>query len=81
MRNPYWLMRRCFKRLVIWLGLGAVLTEYCRVCGRRQPLVWHAPDRLWCIVNTSVHGVLCPECFNRLAQEEGHWLEWTCRDD
>lgn len=74
--NPYWLTRRAVKRLIILVGLGARLTEYCRLCGKRQPLTWHAPDELWLAVNGSEDGVLCPECFDRRASEMGFRLTW-----
>lgn len=72
-----WLLRRAVKRLVIWAGLGPVLIEYCKECGRRQRLVWHASGCLWLEVNGKEGGVLCPECFDRLAAEQGYLLTWT----
>lgn len=78
--NPIWLIRLAAKRLLVWARLGAGLPEYCQVCGRRQPIVWHAPDRLWLEVNGREGGVLCPECFDRLAAEKGLWLRWTPSD-
>ena len=75
--NPYWLIRRAVKRLIIWIGIGPCMIEYCKVCGRRQPLVWHAPDHLWLGVHGHKDGVLCPECFDRRAVEKGYWLQWS----
>lgn len=75
-----WLIRRAVKRLVIWIGFGAWLTEYCRVCGRIQPLVWRAPEGLWREINGAAHGILCPECFDWRARATGHLLNWHCDD-
>ncbi len=74
-----WVLRRAFKRAIIWARLGSWLTEYCKVCGRRQQLLWHAPDDLWFELNGGEGGVLCPRCFDQRAQEAGHWLLWTCK--
>ena len=75
--NPYWLIRRAVKRLVIWVGLGSYLHEYCKVCGRRQPLVWQAPNDPGLSVIGRERGVLCPECFSRRAAAMGYWLMWS----
>lgn len=72
----HWLIRRAAKRVILWVGLGPWIGEYCRACGRRQVLVWHAPDPLWRVVNGSKDGVLCPECFDRLAGDAGYAVQW-----
>ena len=79
--NPFWLIRRAAKRLLIWALLGPFLPEYCQVCGRGQPFLWHAPDHLWLEVHGKLDGVLCPECFERRAIAKGLWLLWTPNDD
>jgi hypothetical protein len=54
-----------------------LIIEFCKRCGVRQPLVWHADDALWLRVTGSVGGVLCPKCFSRRAHEQGILIEWT----
>lgn len=53
-----------------------VVIEYCRDCGRRQPLIWTAPDDVWSRYATGQHP-LCPECFDARATEGGVLLRWV----
>jgi hypothetical protein len=76
MKIIYWKIRLWSKRLVIWIGLGPSLIEFCKRCGRKQPLVWHAPDELWLAVTGQTAGVFCPECFDALAREKGMAVVW-----
>jgi hypothetical protein len=71
----WWLVRLLSKWVWRYI-LRRGLIEYCKRCGRRQPLVWSAPDALWLAVNGSEHGVLCPKCFDDLAHRQGTFLRW-----
>jgi len=78
LRHPYCLARRAIKRLVIWMGLGPLLIEYCQDCGQKQPLTWHTQDKLWRDITSQSEGVLCPRCFDRQAMERlGIRIHWT----
>lgn len=59
-----------------FLSKFVVLLEFCKDCGRKQPIVWHADDALW---NRVAQGenVLCPMCFDRRAAKRGIYIEWT----
>jgi len=56
-----------------WLG-----GERCQDCGKRYRMPWHAPDEVWEKVMGSEGGMLCPECFDRLAACRGYDLYWSC---
>ena len=76
--KPFWILRRVVKRLIVFVGCGSLLVEYCEVCGRRQPLIWRASSSLWRQLNEGREGgALCPECFDRRAQKAGHCLTWA----
>ncbi len=71
----WWSIRLTVKDLVCAIGLGDRLVEYCERCGRRQPLYWRADNTTWAEVTgyqtpegDNAPGVLCPECFDTLAQ-------------
>lgn len=66
------------KDLLMRLGVGDCLIEYCNECGRLQPLVWWCRDNaLWREVNGgSEGGALCPACFNMRASKLGHFIRW-----
>lgn len=81
MKIIYWKLRLWSKLLIIWIGLGPSLIEFCKRCGRKQPLVWHAPDKLWLEVTGSTGGVFCPECFDAKAKAIGLSLSWRPRFD
>lgn len=82
MKKLFWRMRWAAKTFVIRCGLGDRLIEFCQRCGRRQPLVWRAPDALWLEINEGKQGgVFCPECFDDLAQARGISLRWQARFD
>jgi hypothetical protein len=59
------------------------LIEFCRDCGRQQPITWHVDDELWAAVSgrTDGGGVLCPECFDRRAWKTVGMLRWTAVRD
>lgn len=79
MITVFWWIRRQFKLLVSrHLRLFCVV-EFCKRCGRRQPLVWHVTDDLWLEVIGQPEGVYCPECFNALAAEKRMLLYWTAK--
>ncbi len=80
-----WPIRLAAKRLIIMIGLGARLTEYCDRCGRRQPLVWWSDDSLYAAVmgtsperGDNMTGSPCPECFDEFASKRvpGLILRW-----
>jgi hypothetical protein len=66
-------IRVTFKK---WLSRRRLIVEFCKDCGRRQPLVWWADDALWLEVMGSIGGVACPECFDRRALRAGISLRW-----
>lgn len=72
-----WLPRMAIKRLIVLVGLGARLIEFCDRCGRRSPIVWHAPDALWFRVTGSKNDVFCPSCFRQAAEKLGIYLRWV----
>jgi len=76
-----WLIRKMVKR--VWLKLGGQVVEYCKRCGRRQPLVWGSSDPLWAKITgrTDGSGVFCPECFDFLAKAKGLHLYWVPKQD
>lgn len=75
-RSLLWLARVAAKR---WLARRTLIIEFCKYCGRRQPLVWTADDALWESIWGSAGGVLCPECFTRRADAMGLSLRWIPR--
>ena len=58
-----------------WLIKHIVLTEFCRDCGIRQPLVWYADNDLWEEVSFS-KAILCPKCFTYRAKQLDIMLVW-----
>lgn len=61
---------------------GDHLIETCLRCDREQPIVWEAGPGLWAMVadfDPPERGVLCPECFDDLAREQGLGLRWHPR--
>lgn len=68
------------KRFICWLGFGDRLIEFCQDCGRKQPLVWYADDRLWRMIAGSKGGVLCPECFDHRATSIGVSITWMPKE-
>lgn len=77
-KQLFWKCRLACKYVWRYVGRSWRLIEFCKVCGRRQPVVWNVPDVFWWEVTGSRHGVLCVECFNRRATEQGWFLIWTC---
>lgn len=82
----FWRLRVAFKELLCTLHLAGVvdLIEFCRDCGREQPVVWHVDDELWRSVTqyrgpewAEGSGVLCLECFDRDASRWVGLLRWT----
>jgi hypothetical protein len=61
------------------LSRVAAITEFCKDCGREQPVVWTSPDWLWAAVTERADGggVLCPDCFDRRASAQGRMLRWV----
>ena len=59
-------------RLKTFLSRHMLLCEFCRRCGRQQPLIWWcADDALWeRITGWKGNGILCPECFDKLARDQ-----------
>lgn len=79
----FWRIRVAMKRVIIRVGRGPMLIEFCRECGRQQPVVWHVSDDLWAAVTgrTDGSGVLCVECFDRAAWRTVGLIRWTARVD
>jgi hypothetical protein len=79
MSRPLWWIRRGVKDLIVWVGLGPMLIEYCDDCGIRVRLVWWADDALWHELTSATHGegVFCPRCFDRRAERRRILLRWT----
>jgi hypothetical protein len=74
-------MRLWFKQLLVRLGWGDRLIEFCQDCGRKQPLIWRADDALWLALNDNkAGGVLCPQCFDDRATRKGMLLRWTAQE-
>ena len=69
-------LRLWFKQLIVKIGFGAKLIEFCERCGRRQPLIWWADEPIWWEVQKSHAGAYCPECFDHLATSYGMMLRW-----
>ena len=74
----FWWLR---VRVKIWLARRRTLIEFCKTCGREQPIVWHVPDELWLAVTGREGGVLCPDCFDRAAWRTVGMLIWTATPD
>ena len=63
-------------RIKTVLARHFLLIEFCHRCGRKQPLVWHAPNEIWerfC----GAYSILCPECITHNADKGGTLLYWT----
>ena len=57
------------------LARFVLLAEFCHRCGKRQRLVWHAPDDVFAR-HRGGYNVLCPDCFSRHAERHGLSLVW-----
>jgi hypothetical protein len=75
MKHGYWTLRLWTKLAIKAIGLGPCLIEFCKVCGRKQPLVWRARDDIWEQFSNG-KGVLCPECFDYSAEQHHVLLIW-----
>lgn len=66
-------------RLKCALARFRIIDEFCHDCGRRQEVVWTAPDGLWAEVvgREDGGGVLCPGCFDIRAAAKGIVLRWV----
>ena len=68
--------------LLAWLktllAKVVLVDEFCHRCGVEQPLVWWCEDqRLWTeITGCHENGILCPDCFNKLAKNRGLLIKW-----
>jgi len=62
--------------IALWGG-DAEGSETCRICGRFNGIIWHAPDRLWIELNGRYGGLMCPRCFTGVAREKGILLTWV----
>lgn len=54
--------------------------EHCQKCGIPYETVWRAPDNLWGKVtgHNDGGGLLCIQCFDKMAREQGIFLYWEC---
>lgn len=57
------------------------VVQFCHRCGRRDGLIWWAPDELWTQIMGGPGGVRCVRCFDRECQERGIGLLWVPRVD
>lgn len=78
--HPIWIIRLSFKRLLVKLGYGLRMIEFCERCGRRQTVVWRASNALWGLYS-GCYRVLCLDCFDDLATRRGRALRWFCEVD
>ena len=72
-------MRIFYKLRVIIKKLACkhmLLIEFCHTCGRKQPLVWASSDDLWEELTSGPNGILCPECFDKLATSKKVFIYW-----
>ncbi len=75
------ILRVNLKNLIVWLGLGSWLIEYCELCGVAQPVLWHASNVLWQVVAGRYgYKVLCPGCFDEQAEWRKIPLAWEVRE-
>jgi hypothetical protein len=51
--------------------------ERCKKCRRRNVVGFLVPDRVWKKVVKGRWNILCPTCFDELAEEEGVRYEFT----
>lgn len=65
------------KNFICWLGLGGWLREYCCKCGVKQPVYWWAEASLWHDVIGDESAVVCPRCFDKVAESRGFSLKWV----
>lgn len=68
-------MKRLRVLLKTLLAKHFLIIEFCKECGRTQPLVWHAEDDVWELISGGM-GILCPECFDKRAWKAGYALMW-----
>lgn len=59
-----------------WFARHMLIIEFCKKCGRKQPLVWTAADELWLAIHGSEGGIYCPECFTTLCEARGWFVRW-----
>lgn len=57
-------------RALYWTVIRLHGSELCEQCGRSY-VTWHATQPLWERVRTSSSGLLCPRCFEHLAEKAG----------
>lgn len=51
--------------------------ELCYDCGRPYLLWWCGDQVMWSkVTGYGANGLCCPQCFGRLAEEQGLILEW-----
>jgi len=54
--------------------------EHCQACGRAYLSIgwWYADDDLWAEITdrSDGSGLLCPDCFGRMARAKGIGLRW-----
>ena len=56
--------------------------ELCMKCNKRYSTVWKTPDGLWekVVGFTNESGLMCPNCFDKLAKSRGIYLYWECSE-
>ena len=54
----------------------------CEVCKRPYKMAWIASDHMWqTISGHKDDGLICPACFDSLAQSKGVVLAWYVADE
>lgn len=64
------------KNLLVKIGLGSYLIEFCEYCGVTQPIVWWASDAIWMKLVGKENACVCPQCLDKLAAKQGIILRW-----
>lgn len=62
----------------LWWFIVGWEGETCHRCGNRY-LLWWAPVDLWMELVGQHNGLLCPQCFDRWADDADIIIEWNPR--
>lgn len=74
------------RKIVLGWGDGAPEifddgSEFCEACGVVYSAIWLTEDAIWREVTGEDEGMLCPRCFDGMADEAGILLYWECGQD
>jgi len=45
--------------------------DYCQIC-KGKNVCWYAPNEIFNSVNGNDIGIMCPQCFEKMAKEKGY---------